>query len=967
MRQHLSLLGLAAALLAAPRPARTQQLTFPHLEWRTLETPHFVIHYPSAATVWTLDMARRLEAVHQAVASLVGSAPAARVTVVVEDPNGLANGFAIPFLDAPLMVFWPTPPDPGQGIGDNRSWAEILSTHEFAHLAHLTRPSRNPLRRLLATLAPVHLGPIAFKSPRWLTEGYATYIEGKLTGLGRPHSAWRAAVLREWALQGKLPTYGQLSGDPRFLGGSMAYLVGSAYLEWLVDRSGDSSLVHLWRRMSARRDRSFASAFAGVFGGYPDDLYGRFAAELTGKALAVEGEARAALGPNPPDSGAGRVVQRLEWNTGRPAVSADGALLALVLRSRNAPSRVVVWKTAEEPVDSNALRAQARELRLDPEDVPAIPWRPRPKTAVATLYPQGGVPFDEPRFLPDGRRLLVVRFTGRGDGVVRSDLYVWNFETSSLRRVTHGAGIQHPDPAPDGRFAVADRCHEGICDVVRVDLATGRLVRLAAGSPHRVYQSPRYAPDGRRIAVSVHEAGRWRVALLPIDADTVGPIRFVDPDDGANRYDPAFLPDGSSLVLTSDAGGIQNLEVLDLSTGSTRRLTQVTSAALGPEPDPVHGTVYFLHLHPEGFDLNVIASGIVRPAPATAAPALAPAAPIPPERTDTFATTPLPRPRSYGIGPRQFLFLPAASVGAEGKSVGVMLSTTDPVGRFTGVAQGLYGDRGTWRGGALGFAWRGMRPELAAQVFSTEDEPSEQHGGVAVSPALDVRYRGGTLAATLIDDRLTNVHRVRLGVSAGTLDGPQRDRHARLVGFLEYSGAIRQSPHGWTLVEQVGLHGSTGRTAGATWSRAIVSAALVVGQPRFAIAAEGAYGVIDLASDPFEQFTLGGTPPPLFDAALLAQRFAMPALPVGVAAGRHAAAYRLTLPGAGLRPYFWSGSAGETLRTWHHVVGLEWAYETDGIWLVRVPGVRVQAGVGYSLSEPFRHETRGYVTLAYRP
>ena len=35
----------------------------------------------------------------------------------------------------------------------------------------------------------------------------------------------------------------------------MRYLVGSAFLEWLVERKGDESLPHLWRRMSARVDR----------------------------------------------------------------------------------------------------------------------------------------------------------------------------------------------------------------------------------------------------------------------------------------------------------------------------------------------------------------------------------------------------------------------------------------------------------------------------------------------------------------------------------------------------------------------------------------------------------------------------------------------------------------------------------------------------------------------------------------
>ena len=47
-----------------------------------------------------------------------------------------------------------------------RVWQELLATHEFAHVAHLTRPSRNRWQRLLWSLSPVPLGPIATRVRR---------------------------------------------------------------------------------------------------------------------------------------------------------------------------------------------------------------------------------------------------------------------------------------------------------------------------------------------------------------------------------------------------------------------------------------------------------------------------------------------------------------------------------------------------------------------------------------------------------------------------------------------------------------------------------------------------------------------------------------------------------------------------------------------------------------------------------
>jgi hypothetical protein len=127
------------------------------------------------------------------------------------------------------------------------------------------------------------------------------------------------------------------------------------------------------------------------------------------------------------------------------------------------------------------------------------------------------------------------------------------------------------------------------------------------------------------------------------------------------------------------------------------------------------------------------------------------------------------------------------------------------------------------------------------------------------------------------------------------------------------------------------------------------------------------FGAVSGDAPAVELFSLGGTAPPLFDRALLAQRVVMPALPTGLSLGTRAASYRIGLPGDGIRPYFWSASVGNGLRDWHHVVGLEWSYELTGLWSVGFPDTRFTCGIGYSLSEPFEHETRGYVALSYRP
>jgi hypothetical protein len=138
----LGALGISTAAAAA-----AQSAPGPRQPWRTLETAHFVFHTPAALEEWTRHVASRMESYAAAVAAFVGHAPDGRVRVIVDDPSGDANGFAIPLLGEPVIGLWPTPPVPGVAFGEQGSWGELLAVHEYAHIAHLTYRSRNARER----------------------------------------------------------------------------------------------------------------------------------------------------------------------------------------------------------------------------------------------------------------------------------------------------------------------------------------------------------------------------------------------------------------------------------------------------------------------------------------------------------------------------------------------------------------------------------------------------------------------------------------------------------------------------------------------------------------------------------------------------------------------------------------------------------------------------------------------------
>ena len=998
-------LFVGAVLLAAVgRPIRAQRYTRPDQAWTTFETPHFRVHAPRELAPWAHDVASRMESIRAAELRTVGRVPTTVTDVLVDDPVNSANGSAYPYLDAPAVFLWPVPPDPRTYIGNARSWGELLVVHEFAHIAHLTRPSRNPRQRLLRALLPGQLGPLATRTPRWVWEGYATYVEGVLTGSGRPHAPLRAAVLRRWALDGALPTYAGMSGTGGYLGGSFAYLMGSAYFEWLGATRGDSSVTALWRRTSARVDRSFDAAFAGVYGETPATLYNRFVADLTVAAAAERARLDSAGRVD------GRIVQRLSRSTGDPALSPDGQRLVIELASADGPSRVVVWRAGADAArdtaaDSSYARAQRRILKRDPEDVAAVRAFPLPRTPVATLLAVDGRSHHDPRWFADGRRVLLWRTERTRDDVLRPDLFVWDTRTGALRRVTRGAAVRDADPAPNGMTAAAVRCASGRCDLVRIDLATGAVETIVAGTFTRTWTRPRWSPDGRRLVAPVQDGGRWRLAL--VDAAT-GAYTLVTPDDGAERYDATFTGDGASLVYTSERGGVPNIVQRALGDSVERPITRVVGAAFAAAPTAAERSVYYLDLTPHGLDLRRVApdstpvrGGVVAlGAPATLLPktpesavqrAIAARGPV---AVDTFATG-VVREHAYDAGPRHYVGLPFGSATADGFAAGLQLASVDPAGRLTWLLQGVASDPRPWGGVSLRAAWRGLPPTITGELFTASQTLSDRTrlaGYGPDDPAVAVRTRytaaalfaGGErwLVAPFGGGRAPDV-RVsgRVGAVAGQLrqgaivesardpsDGaPAPGSTGRRLAIAEgaVSAGSELGDHG----AYVGASGqmTTGHTGASDWWRGQAGVTLGAYGRAYGVRLDGTYAAADRGAPIYERPTIGGAAPGLFDASVVSQHLVFPALPTAYRSGRIGSVTRVTITGAALAPYAAAVTAGDKLAGWTRVLGLEARTTTPFLPFARAPQSRLVAGVARIFDGPLRDRTRGYLSAVFAP
>lgn len=954
---------LAAALLCTARSAHAQFVVRSWLPWRTIETRHFVFHYPEPLEAWTRHIAARADAIDSAVAQLVGYAPTSKTNVVVDDPYSTANGSAWPFIGQPVINLWAHPPDPRDDIGEFRDWGEMLVSHEFGHIAHLSRPSRAGGLSSIERLLPIDLGPIPIRAPRWVIEGYATFIEGRVTGSGRPHGVWRPALLRALALEGQLPRYESLNASGAFEGGAYAYLAGSAFLEWLADQRGDSSLVLVWRRLTARQPRTFDDAFRGIFGESPATLYGRFTVDVTRNALAAKAAIAAA-----PDTGA--VVQRLAWYTGDPAISPDGKRVAVVLRSQLLPPRLVVWGTAAEP-DTGQMRRDSILLARDPEDAPARTIYPPAKRVLASLRPIAGSSYESPRFLRDGR-ILVSRNTARGDGSYLPDLYLWDVTHKSIRRVTRGAGLTNPDPLPDGRTAVATRCISGWCDVVTVDLENGAFKTIAAGRPEESYYRPRVSPSGSSVAVSVHSRAGWRAVIVDLATGARLPIAALE---NVEAYDLAWY-DATSLVATTDATGVPQLERVDLATQRRSQLTNSFGAAVAAEPNSADGSVWFIALYSRGYDLRSTGWSGGQAVSAAVDAALTPAATVPSRSQPAFGTDSVTPARPFGLGPRLALWMPIPRLDADGVGGTLVLSSRDLIARSALTLQGTIGEPAVWRGVSASAQWLGTRPAIRLDAFGASERTSALTGtgggnrfdsrliggdgmvdGLWSYDAWALRYRvGGSVA----DLRLGDPNAA--GATAST---------TRAIAFADMTLAAVQRGGAATFSESIALRGAAGRAFDAPIQRGLATASLSMGgRAVIPFSVSSTYGRTNDGAPVFDKFAFGGGPIGLIPSPVMSQRLPMPALPSATAVGPSVFTYRAALDARPIGLYWWTGSvaaAGSAFTRWQRVIGAEWSQSVGAIPMTGTPPARAQFGVGESLDPPVRHHLRVYASLVIDP
>lgn len=210
----------------------------------------------------------------------------------------------------------------------------------------------------------------------------------------------------------------------------------------------------------------------------------------------------------------------------------------------------------------------------------------------------------EPDASPDGGSLVVVRADGdyESAGPGATDLWVLTVDGEVTSKLTTGSSADSPDWSPLGDQIVYSEYVDGNFELrtIRSDGTDSPELLLPSGGANRL--APAWSPDATQVAfvkrISPQPNGAGGVSeVWLVGADGQAPRRLADAPGGAKAPDApdaqsiAWSPDGSQLLVSSLAGDNGRVDLIDVDSGSSRKLADGATSATWT--DDGTGVFYF--------------------------------------------------------------------------------------------------------------------------------------------------------------------------------------------------------------------------------------------------------------------------------------------------------------------------------------------------------------------------------------
>jgi len=539
-------------------PANANVYHDSNLDWQTIETKHFLIHFHDGVEPIVRDFIPTANKVHDEVTEYLNWVPRDKVNVVFTDEFDLANGWATVFPNTNTHIYL-SAPDDISSLEDHNGWLEMVFLHEYIHIVHLDKARGAPLhiRKIFGRqgLFFPTVFPNAFQ-PGWFIEGLATYGEtNRKQGVGRGQSTYYEMLMRGEVMGGVKELRRINQPIESWPGGTIRYLYGVNYHYFIRDKYGDKKIREMVEglsdnfvpyRIGSNTRNTFGKDLDGMwaeFNTYLHELHDPVI-EKVQKEGVVAGDA---------------LSQRGYSSESLRALGDQVFYVSFTGRSHPALMRSVAGQPAEKIRDINF------GARLD-------------------AHKDKGILITQPERCRNAR--------------VYYDIYRVDTDGGDYTRLTDCARYRHAVWSNKGDRIYAIHNELGINSLHVLDDKAKLIEKVWVGNDGAQVGQMSYSPTEDKIIASIwRENQGWNLELFDIASRNWSAVTN---DQYIQSY-PIFSEDGHAVIYSADYDGIYNIYQRQLSETTTSKLTNVLGGAFYPAYTSTG--LFYLGYQPQGYDL----------------------------------------------------------------------------------------------------------------------------------------------------------------------------------------------------------------------------------------------------------------------------------------------------------------------------------------------------------------------------
>lgn len=560
----------------------------PELEWKTIETEHFYIHYHTGTERTAFLTAKIAEEIYGPITSLYNYRPKDKTSWIINDESDIANGATDYYGNRIVIAAVSLDFD----LRGTHNWLRNVITHEFTHVIQVQAAMKmgtkfpslyfqflnyeNERRPDVLYGYPNTIVSYPFSGvivPAWLAEGTAQYQRQQLG-----YDMWdshRDMILRTQALGNSLLSWedlGQFASVTTYKAESI-YNSGFAITRYIAEKYGEEKLSEITSALRSFTRLNSESAFKSAIGKSGSELYNEWKNYIiqdykrrTEKLnrLIVEGESVADVG----------------FANYYPNYSPDGKKISYLSN-----------KTYDYGSTSLFLKTKGKD-----DDELLV-------TGVSGPY----------SWSPDGKKILYAKRNKPNihDAVIY-DLFEYDIKSKESKQITVNLRAHSPDYSPDG---------SKICFIINRD-GTQNLYTAPAGKKisvseiqqltffsngEQIYQ-PKWFPDGSKIVFDYSKESHRNIKIIDVISNE---IKTLIESPEADYRNPIFNSEGTKIFFASDKNGIYNIysarysESDDLTHEDMEQLTNVSGGAFMPSIDK-EGNLLFAIWQKDGYKINEI-------------------------------------------------------------------------------------------------------------------------------------------------------------------------------------------------------------------------------------------------------------------------------------------------------------------------------------------------------------------------